>query len=355
MKTYRKMLLTVTPTPLHRMSQMEKFVQGPPLFIKRDDLLGRILGGVKLRKLEYIIPRALADNADVLVTVGVVDSNHACFTAFFAKMLGLRAIIFLISKPGRQSHHNQKAFALSDIMTKMLGAELHFVEEILDDSKNQIHGNIGLVSEATEKQVHEQVETLFTELRKKGHKPFYIPPGSCCPAGCYAMIAAFDELHAQMISNGVDSYDIFIPIGTGATYAGLWAGIQKRQCDVHIYGISCAARNPVCREMVVNNIEELCNDIGLSLPDLQRLNIVDDFVGDGYGQPTEISSEAINIAFRIEGLILDHTYTGKCFGGLLTMISKHKNKFNRPIVFWHTGGVSEGIGDILTKFHNQEK
>jgi len=355
MKAYNKVSITLKPTPLHRMSQMEKFVQGPPLFVKRDDLLGRILGGHKLRKLEYIISAALSDNADILVTVGAVDSNHACFTAFFAKMFGLRAIIFLVSKHRKRPHQNHREVALNDIMTKKLGAELHFVEEIPDDTENQMHGNTGLVNEATEKQVRERMGILWTQLQEKGHRPFYIPFGSCCPTGCYAMIEAFDELHAQMISKGVDSYDIFIPVGTGATFAGLLAGVHKRQCDVHIYGISCAAHNPVCREMVVNATTELCNDIGLSLPDLQQLNIVDDFVGEGYGQPTEVSKEAIDVAFRIEGLLLDHTYTGKCFGGLLTLVRKHKNEFRRPIVFWHTGGVPEGIGGILREFHNQGK
>lgn len=351
MKTYNKISLTLTPTPLHRMSQMEKLVQGPPLFVKRDDLLGRILGGHKLRKLEYIIPVALSDNADILVTVGAVDSNHACFTAFFAKMLGLRAIIFLISKQGKRLHYNQREVALNDIMTSKLGAELRFVEEILDDTEDKA----GLVSETTEKQIREQIDILFTELQEKGHHPFYIPPGGCCLAGCYAMIEAFDELHAQMISQGVDSYDIFIPVGTGATYAGLWAGVQKRQCDVRIYGISCAASNPTCREIVTNATIELCNDIGLSLPDSQQLNIIDDFVGEGYGQPTEVSKEAIDVAFRSEGLLLDHTYTGKSFGGLLTLVRRHKSEFKRPIVFWHTGGIPEGIGDILEVFFNQGK
>ncbi|MCM8774515.1 MAG: pyridoxal-phosphate dependent enzyme [Candidatus Omnitrophica bacterium] len=341
MKKFEKISFLPLPTPVHRMHNIEKLLGFSPIFVKRDDLLGRGLGGVKLRKLEYILRSALDNKADTLVTVGALNSNHCFYTALIAKMYGLKCILFLVKPVSKKDENN---LFLNDIFSKNLGAEIYEIEEIPDE---KIGKGFGIVSESTEREVWIKCKEVIEKLQKNGYNPFYIPPGSVTPIGCYAMIEAFEELYIQMHSLGINSYDIFVPVGTGGVFCGLWFASQLRAKDVKIYGISIGANDFLCNEIVKNACQQLCKKIEHTLFIPAKFDIFDEFKGEGYGIETHLSQQAIKIAFEEEGLFLDHTYSGKCFAGMLEMIRKKRGIFTKPIVFWHSGGVVERMGNII--------
>ena len=64
------------PTPIEYLANITEYLGGPEIFIKRDDCTGLATGGNKTRKLEFIMPDALNSKADLVVTVGAIQSNH---------------------------------------------------------------------------------------------------------------------------------------------------------------------------------------------------------------------------------------------------------------------------------------
>jgi len=304
----------------------------PDLLIKRDDLLGRALGGNKLRKLEYILPGVLSAGADALVTTGSFESNHVCLTAATARMLSLHPAVVLM---GPASGRRDPTF--NERILRRLDTEIRVVEYEEADAGSR--AGLG-------ERVSRAVAELTDDLRARGRKPFFIPGGGCCLEGTYAFVEAFDELHRQMARMGRSAYDIVLAVGTGSTFSGLWCGARRVGADVRVRGISIARGNPRCIDETIKAAERVCDHLGLIPPGREDLDITDEFVGAGYAKPTELSAKAVELALWCEGILLDHTYTGKALGGLLKMC-QDQHAGNRPLVFWHTGGVP-GAVDALT-------
>jgi 1-aminocyclopropane-1-carboxylate deaminase/D-cysteine desulfhydrase-like pyridoxal-dependent ACC family enzyme len=323
----QRFCLASIPSPLAPMHGLARRMGVRSLYIKRDDLLGRILGGNKLRKLEYIITEARRENADVLITTGSFESNHVCLTVSVARMLSMEAGVVLMGPEG----HTETTF--NEKIQRKLGATIRTVsfKEGDPESRSQLN-----------ELVEQQVKALTEEFKAKGKRPFFVPPAGCCLQGTYAFVEAFDELDNQMRAGGHKSYDIVLALGTGSTFAGLWCGARRSQSDVNICGISIARLNPRCRSETVKVAARACSYLGLNVPNADELNITDEYIGDGYAKPTAWSERAIKTALETEGLLLDHTYTGKAMGAMLTMIEKGQLG-GRPLVFWHTGGVPGAI------------
>jgi 1-aminocyclopropane-1-carboxylate deaminase/D-cysteine desulfhydrase-like pyridoxal-dependent ACC family enzyme len=117
---------------------------------------------------------------------------------------------------------------------------------------------------------------------------------------------------------------------------------------VKIRGISIALRNPRCRKETRKAAERVCHSLGLPSPELSELDITDSFIGEGYAKPTEWSTRGIELALRTEGLLLDHTYTGKALGAMITLLEKESP--NHPVVFWHTGGITGAVDNLFGSF-----
>ena len=322
--------LRVGVSPLHRSLRLESVLRVRTMYIKRDDLLGRVLGGNKLRKLEYILPNALAEGADTLITTGSFESNHVCLTAAVARALGLHAAVVLMGPAGqRDQTFNEK-------IQQRLGVETRTVEYIEGDPDSRA---------ALAERVNDCVVELTENLRRRGRRPFFVPPAGCCLEGTYAFVVAFDELHEQMRQLGHAGYDVFLAVGTGSTYAGLWCGATRAAADVRIRGISIARANPRCTAETRKAAERVCDHLGLARPQDRDLDISDAFVGDGYAKATPWSTRGIAMAMETEGLLLDHTYTGKTLGAMAMILENEPSE--RPVVFWHTGGVSGAIDSLM--------
>jgi 1-aminocyclopropane-1-carboxylate deaminase/D-cysteine desulfhydrase-like pyridoxal-dependent ACC family enzyme len=149
-----------------------------------------------------------------------------------------------------------------------------------------------------------------------------------------------------MCEMGCPKYTLALAVATGSTFAGLWCGIQRSRAPVSLRGFSIARPNPRCKDETIRAAERVCGHLDIPVPTPDDLDITDQYIGDGYACPTAWSEEGVSHALRTEGLLLDHTYSGKAFGALRREL-KSKGRPAEPIVFWHTGGVAGAIDSIL--------
>ena len=111
--------LALLPTPLVEAPRLSKALNGPRLFIKRDDLTGFGFGGNKVRGLEFYIADALDTNADVIVTGAGPQSNHVRATAAAARVAGLDAVAVM--------HDSRPADTQGNLLLdNLLGVQLLF-------------------------------------------------------------------------------------------------------------------------------------------------------------------------------------------------------------------------------------
>lgn len=301
--------LAATATPVEEMPRLAAALgRAPRLLIKRDDTIGFAFGGNKVRKMRYVAADALRQGADVLITTGGVQSNHARVTAAAAARLGMRCVLVVNgAPPGRLSGN-----ALLD---SLLGAEVRYVA-------------------AREQRATAMVEAA-EELRRAGHRPYVIPLGASTPLGAAAYVDALRELLGQ-----TDPPDAIVhATSSGGTQAGLAAGCALAGVATRVLGISAdqpaAALEGEIRPILagLGPLLQLDRDL-TSTP----LAVDDRFVGAGYGVPTDESREAIELTARTEAIFLDPTYTAKAMAGLVAAIRRGEFEASQTVLFWHTGG-----------------
>ncbi|MEH0986040.1 D-cysteine desulfhydrase family protein [Micromonospora sp. CPCC 205556] len=270
------------------------------LLVKRDDLTGLGAGGNKLRKLEWTVAEALAGGADTLVTTGAPQSNHARLTAAVAARLGLRAVLVFPGAPGASRTGNL-------VLDAVLGAEIVFT---------------GVTGRPALNQAAAQV---VERLRAAGARPALLPFGGSSVLAARGYVAAAEELLAQV----PDLHTVVVALGSGATMAGLVARLgSERVLGVHVG----AVEDP--RAVVAS----FAAGLGASAP-AEGLRVDDEQVGPGYGSLTEPVREALSLAARREGIILDPTYTGRAMAGLIAAARRGEIRPGRRTVLLHTGGV----------------
>jgi D-cysteine desulfhydrase family pyridoxal phosphate-dependent enzyme len=292
------------PTPVQEMSRLRTLLGGGPrLLAKRDDAIPFGFGGNKIRKLEYAIAQALAANADTIVTVGGLQSNHARATAAVAAKLGLGCVLILNGVPPLRLTGNT-------LLDELLGAEIEYI--------------------ATRDERAAACERVAARLREEGRRPFVIPLGASSSVGALGFVAAVAELvHQEMVP------DVIIhATSSGGTQAGLIAGAAMNNLKTHIIGVS--ADDPA--EAVIATIRRIMSGIERFHMPHGEIEVDDTRVGDGYGVPTPESREAQEVAARTEALFLDHTYTAKAFGALMSYVREGRFTEDQTVLFWHTGG-----------------
>jgi D-cysteine desulfhydrase family pyridoxal phosphate-dependent enzyme len=285
---------------------------GPRLLVKRDDCTGLALGGNKARKLEPLCAEAIATGCDVLVTGGGPQSNHARMTVAAANRLGLECHIALApaaagGPPGPEESGNL-------LLDRVLGAHLHVLER---GDYYDIEAGIG---------------ALATELAAAGRRPYAIPVGGASVTGATAYAAAADELVGQLHGERIDW--VVVADGSGGTHAGLLAGFGD---SVQILGVDVGTR-PDLDDVVPRLAAETAERDGRHPPPSRALVDHDRF-GRGYGAVTDTGVEAIHLAARLEGLVLDPVYTGKAMAGLVAAVRDGRIGADDTVVFWHTGGA----------------
>jgi len=305
--------LGAIPTPLDDTPRLSEALGGPRILIKRDDLTGVAFGGNKIREFEYSLAPAVEQGCDILLNSAAAQSNQSRQTAAVAGKLGMRSVII-----ARQDAHSTPVQG-NLLLLHLLGAEVHMVKG--DRQK-------------------EEKEDLLKQLRAQGHRPY----DTGYEGAVYRTIAyvnGFLELWDQLRRREVQPDAIYLCSGAHA-HAGLALAAKALGIDLRIVGIPYGARRDdkehACR--LATGANKAADILGLDL----RLESEDfechvKFTGPAYGVATEGCQEAIRLAARTEGLILDPVYTGKAMAGLVAHIREGQFSRNQTVVFLHTGGT----------------
>ena len=182
------------------------------------------------------------------------------------------------------------------------------------------------------------MEALAAEFRAKGLRPYVIPLGGSTPLGAYAYVEAVKEFAQQCRLVGIPVSTIVHASSSGGTQAGLVVGCLAEELPTRAVGISADEKKDDLGRMVNDIARALAEQSGLPAPRKDQIEVLDDYVGEGYGVPTAASEEATRQFARLEGIVLDSTYTAKAAAGMIDLIRRGRFKRDETVCFWHTGG-----------------
>ena len=310
------------PTPLERMDRLRAALgdQCPALYVKRDDCTGLATGGNKTRKLEFLMGEALRDGAGAVVTFGAVQSNHARQTAAAAAKLGLPCDVILVEMVARTSEAYRRSGNV--LFDRLLGARVHVV--------------------AGDQAAAGALQEVTGAHAREGRKVYVVPVGGSNAVGTLGYVAAFAEFEAQTRAMGLSVDAIAHATSSGGTQAGLMVGAAFAQSAVRIMGVNVYKKSVADLAGSVHALAlETTQLLGGDLDAVsERLHMIDGYLGEGYGIPTDAMREAVELAARTEGLLLDPVYAGKAMAALIGNVRRGKFKREQTIVFWHTGGTA---------------
>jgi L-cysteate sulfo-lyase len=317
-------------TPLEYLPRLTEWLDcGAKFWVKRDDSTGLAGGGNKARKLEFLVGDAIAQGADTLITQGAVQSNHVRQTAAAAARFGLgcRAVL------ERRVPNTDADFEVTGnvFLNHLLGIEsLRFVDDGADMAA--------------------ELSTEAELARRNGRKPYVIPGGGSNAIGALGYVQCALELVTQANERDLRIDWVVHATGSSGTQAGLAAGFSAINAHLNLLGISVRQRRDAQIAKVAAEANSVADHIG-NTRGLKREDIlVDDaYVDGGYGIAGEITLQAIVTAARLEALLLDPTYTGKAFAGLVALTRSGRFKAGENVVFVHTGGA-QGLFAYVRQF-----
>jgi 1-aminocyclopropane-1-carboxylate deaminase/D-cysteine desulfhydrase-like pyridoxal-dependent ACC family enzyme len=300
-------------TPVDELSRLAAALgpRTPRLLMKRDDLLSFACGGNKVRKMQTVAAAALAAGADAIITCGGIQSNHARVTAATGAALGLRVILVANGTPSSTPTGNAR-------LNHLFGAKLRYVL-----SREERVPAMDRAAEA---------------LRAAGHTPFVVPLGASTPIGAIGFARGVAELAAAGIRPDV----IVHASSSGGTQAGLVAGCALMGSRAQIIGISADETAAVLAATVTDVLAGVASALGARPETIggdRAIEVDDTQVGDGYGVPTDASTEAATLVARHEGIVLDPVYTAKAMAGLIARVRDGRFHADQTVLFWHTGGL----------------
>ncbi len=307
------------PTPLEFLPRLSEHLGGPRIFVKRDDCTGLATGGNKTRKLEYSMGEALQQEADTIITVGAVQSNHVRQTAAAACKLGLKCEVLLEHRVGDPSDLYRNSGNV--LLDRIFGANLREYEKGTDFDA--------------------AMNAVADEVRSAGGTPYIIPGGASNAVGALGYVGCGLELLQQFAEQDLQVDRIVTATGSAGTHAGLAVGIRGGGSDMPILGIGVNAPQDVQEDRVYKLALATADLVGAPGV-VSREDIVADcnYIGAGYGEPTESMNEAVLMLARMEGLLFDPVYSGKALAGMIDYIRQGRFTGANTIVFLHTGGAA---------------
>ena len=311
------------PTPLTPLDRLSAELGGPRIWLKRDDCTGLATGGNKTRKLEYLMADALAQEADVVVTFGAAQSNHARQTAAACAALGLPCHLLLACKvpwdhPGYHTAGNV-------LLDRLLAEVVELVEPVRFAAAR---------------------ERLLDGLDRQGRLPYVIPVGGSNPIGAMGYARCALELHEQAEACGFELTDVMHASSSAGTQAGLLAGFAGLAADgapaPAVHGINVSEPDP---DTLPGQVLEIAGGIieqrGLAVSvHASDIRVDDRYFGGAYGIPTPATLDVIRLLARTEGVLMDPVYSGKAFSALVDRVQRGEFGDTRDLVFIHTGGTA---------------
>ena len=315
LEKFERIKLGHFPTPIEHLKNITKYLGGPNIFIKRDDCTGLATGGNKTRKLEFLIPDAIKNKAELVVTVGAVQSNHARQTAAACTLMGLKCLIIFEQRLKDAPESYMKSGNV--FLDKLFGADIKICPKNEDVSK--------------------YTEKIIKDIKSKGTNVYFIPGGGSNAVGALGYVECLNEIIKE--NNKYNFTQIVHATGSSGTQAGLLAGKKYFNCNIPITGICVRHKKDIQINKVYTEAKKACEKLQCKILDKSDVIVHDEYIGSGYGEPTESMVEATKLLAKKEAILLDPVYTGKGFAGLIGLIRKKKFSKNDNVLFIHTGGA----------------
>jgi 1-aminocyclopropane-1-carboxylate deaminase len=318
--------LTFGPSPVHPLDRLSRHLGGAQVWAKREDCnSGLAFGGNKTRKLEYIVPDVLAQGADTLVSIGGYQSNHTRQVAAVAAKLGLRCRLVQEKWVDWDDPVNDRVGNI--LLSRILGADVRLDPAGFD---------IGIRS---------SWEDAIREVELAGGKPYGIPAGASeHRLGGLGFANWAFEVAAQEQELGVYFDTVIVCTVTGSTHAGMIAGFAALEDSGagrprRVLGIDASATLDKTRAQVARIARHTADliDLGRDLRD-DEITVLPGWAGDRYGIPVESTIEAIRLAARLDGMIIDPVYEGKSMAGLIDLVSSGEIGRDSTVLYAHLGG-----------------
>ena len=315
--------LTFGPTPIQLLKRLSAHLGGKvDLYAKREDCnSGLAFGGNKIRKLEYLIPEALAQGCDTLVSIGGIQSNHTRQVAAVAAHLGMKCVLV-------QENWVDYSDAVYDRVgnieiSRILGADVRLVPAGFD---------IG---------IRPSWEQAMEDVRKAGGKPFPIPAGASeHPLGGLGYVGFAEEVRRQETELGF-KFDYIVTCSvTGSTQAGMVVGFAADGRANRVIGIDASAQPAKTKAQVLRIAQGTAKLVELGRPITEDDIVLDTrFGGPAYGLPNDGTLEAIRLCARLEGMLTDPVYEGKSMNGMIEMVRRGEFPQGSKVLYAHLGGV----------------
>jgi D-cysteine desulfhydrase len=304
-------------TPIEKLSRLSKALEGPTIYMKRDDLLGLAGGGNKTRKLEFLVADALACGADTLITCGAVQSNHCRLTLAAAVKEGMKCQLILEERVA--GSYNPEAGG-NNFLFRLLGVEKIKV----------VPGGSDMAKE---------MQQVADDLEAEGRKGYIVPGGGSNPIGATGYVACAEEILGQMFEQGLKIDRVVCASGSTGTHAGLVTGFYGNNSNIPVIGVNVSRSKDVQEELVYHLVNQTAAYVGIK-SEIPRDAVLcfDEYVGPGYSLPTPQMAEAVRMLARLEGILMDPVYTGKAIAGLIDLVRKGYFTKEENVLFIHTGG-----------------
>ena len=309
------------PSPVHRLERLTEYLGGAALWAKRDDCnSGLAYGGNKTRKLEYLVPDALAQGCDTLVSIGGVQSNHTRQVAAAAARTGMRCVLVQESWVDWPDVVYDRVGNIQ--LSRIMGADVRLVEAGF---------GIGF---------KESWEQALADVEAAGGTPYAIPAGaSDHELGGLGFARWAQELAEQERELGVFFDTVVVCSVTGSTQAGMIAGFAGQHAERRVIGIDGSARPDETREQVARIARRTAEliELGRVLRE-DEIVLEDRYHAGTYGIPDEQTLEAIRTAGRLEGMITDPVYEGKSMAGMIDLVGRGEIEKGSNVLYAHLGG-----------------
>lgn len=320
---FPRLRLAHLPTPLEPLPRLSALLDGPEIWIKRDDCTGLATGGNKTRKLEFLMAEAVERKADIVLTQGASQSNHARQTAAAAARLGLKCHVLLENRTGSND-------------PQYLGNGNVFLDHLLGASVEHRPGGVDMAAALAESAARFEAEGL---------RAYSIPGGGSNEVGALGYVNCAFELMSQINDLGLHFDHLLHATGSSGTQAGLVAGLTLANSPLPVLGIGVRVPREKQEALVRALTERVLDRFGkAALIGQAEIAANCDYVGEGYGIPNEGTLEAIRLTARLEGILLDPVYSGKGMAGLIDLIRQGRFRKGQRVLFLHTGGAAALFG-----------
>jgi 1-aminocyclopropane-1-carboxylate deaminase len=323
LEKFERYPLTFGPTPIEKLERLGAHLGGKvELYAKREDCnSGLAFGGNKLRKLEYIVPDAIASNADTLVSIGGVQSNHTRMVAAVAAKIGMKCRLVQESwVPHEDAVYDRVGNIL---LSRIMGADVEMVDEGFD---------IG---------IRESWEAAIADVKAKGGKPYAIPAGaSVHKYGGLGYVGFAEEVRTQEKALGFAFDYIVVCTVTGSTHAGMVVGFAKDGRERRVIGIDASFTPAQTKAQVLQIARSTAGLVELGREIVEAdIVLLEDYAHPAYGVPSQETKEAIRLCARLEGMITDPVYEGKSMQGMIDLVKKGYFPAGSKILYAHLGGA----------------